>query len=139
MGRNTKTDTHKIRSACAGRATKASLLWGGGDNCVCLCVQWVTIRLQVFATVSGPRRSQVSFISRVTHCYYIEANPHCCDKCLFIWVISLLTHSKSQHFTETAKSRYTLPTFWHQRQDNAIHYAMSILVERHRSAKENQE
>lgn len=36
--KNTQLHAHKIRSACAGRATKASLPRGGGDDCVCLCV-----------------------------------------------------------------------------------------------------
>lgn len=43
---------------------------------VCRYVQWVAIRLEVFATVNGPRTYQLSFISRVTHGYYKSVNTH---------------------------------------------------------------
>lgn len=74
--KNTQLQAHKIRSACASRATKSSLHQGRGGHCVFLCVQWVAIRLEVFATVNSPRSSHVSFISRVTYYQYIAANRH---------------------------------------------------------------
>lgn len=64
-GLNTKTHsyTHKIRSSCAGRATKASLPWGGGGD-------WVSESLCVF---NGKQLDQVFLLLSLLQ--YIAANP----------------------------------------------------------------
>lgn len=99
-GLNTKTHsyTHKIRSSCAGRATKASLPWGGGGDWVSesLCVFNGKQLDQIFLLLSMAPKS-VMFHSypawQITLTIHSSKSTNCCDN----WS-SGSSHSSQSHW-----------------------------------------